>query len=55
MNRIVKILMERDKLSRKAAEKKLMDAQIRIYEGEDPEDILHNDFHLEPDFLEDLV
>ena len=55
MNRIVKILMERDGLSRKAAEKKLTDAQIRIYEGEDPEDILHNDFQLEPDYLEDLV
>ena len=55
MNRIVKILMERDNLSRKVAEKKLKDAQIRIYEGEEPEDILYNDFHLEPDYLEDLV
>ena len=55
MNRIVEILMKRDGMSRKDAEKMLMDAQIDIHNGEDPEEILEERFGLEIDYLEDLV
>ncbi len=55
MNKIVKILMDRDGMSRKEAEKMLMDAQIDIHDGMDPEEILEDRFGLEPDYLEYLV
>ena len=54
MNRIVKALMERDEIVYQEALDTLRDAQLRIYEGEDPEEMLE-DLGLEPDYLEDLI
>ena len=55
MNRIVEILMNRDGMTQKDADRMLMEAQCEIYEGANPEKILEDDFGLEPDYLLDLV
>lgn len=49
------VLMSRDKLSEKEADELIEDAQERVMQGEDPEEILHDDFGLEPDYLFDLL
>ena len=55
MNAIVKVLMERDGLTRHDAMDMLLDAKARVAEGEDPEEILTEEFGLEPDYIEDLL
>lgn len=55
MNRIVKILMERDGMSREEAIKLLSEAQEMIHDGSDPADVLEDMFGLEPDYIEDLI
>jgi len=55
MNRIVEILMNRDGMTQKDAERMLMEAQYEIYEGANPEHILEDNFGLEPDYLFDLI
>jgi hypothetical protein len=55
MNRIVQILMERDGLSEETAFEALADAQLRIYEGEDAEEVLMDEFGLELDYIDDLI
>jgi hypothetical protein len=53
--RIVPILMQRDGISQAEAEELVDDAKQRVLAGEDPEEILLEDFGLEPDFLFDLI
>lgn len=63
MNDIIKVLMERDGLSREEAEKQVEDTSSRIWdeldyedcELEDLEDILYGDIGLEPDYLLDML
>jgi hypothetical protein len=59
MNRIVKILMERDEMSRKEAEDLFNDAvedfTDRLMWGEYPLDICEEWFGLEPDYLDDII
>lgn len=55
MNKIVEILIERDGITEDQASAMLMDAQIRVHEGEDPEEILWEDFSLEPDYIDFLI
>jgi hypothetical protein len=55
MNPIVKILMERDGLSKKDAELAVMEAQLAISQGDDIDDVLRDDLGLEPDYAEDLL
>ena len=55
MNEIVKILMERDRLPRDEAEDQLARARRRVAGGEDLEEILREEFGLEPDCIFDLV
>lgn len=55
MNRIVRILIQRDGMSTAEALEALADAQERVTDGEDPEEVLHDDFGLEPDYLFDLI
>ncbi len=53
---IVKILMERDGATREEAEERLSDARKRVQlEGEDPGEILNDEFELEPDYLFELM
>ena len=60
-NRIVKILMNRDGMSKEEAEEMFLEAQMNFYEmldeGEsfDPDEFLEDWFSLEPDYLEDLL
>ena len=48
-------IMKRDNLSEKEAEEMIKEAKERIEDGEDPEEILHEEFGLEPDYLFDLI
>jgi hypothetical protein len=53
--RIVPALMQRDGISQADAEALVEDARARVMAGEDPEEILLDDFGLEPDFIFDLI
>lgn len=49
------ILMVRDGISAKDADDMILDAQCRVVKGEDPEEILLNEFGLEPDYIFELL
>lgn len=55
MSELKKIIMERDSLSSKEADEMISDAKQRIVDGEDPEEVLMEDFGLEPDYIFDLI
>ncbi len=48
------VLMHRDDMSAEEARNTIADIRQRIREGEDPEEILHDEFGLEPDYVYDL-
>ena len=51
-----RVLMRRDKMSAEEADEQIREARERVLEdGEDPEDILHDEFGLEPDYVFDLL
>ena len=47
--------MRRDQMTKEDAQALIDDARERIAEGEDPEEILYDDFGLEPDYIFDLL
>ena len=49
------ILMHRDGLSHEDADKAIAEAKWRVANGADPEEVLEEDFGLEPDYFFDLV
>ena len=53
--RIVDILMGRDSMPRSEAEETIHDAKVRVLNGEDPEEILYEEFGLEPDYVFELL
>ena len=53
--RIADILMSRDSMARSEAEEMVHDAKVRVLNGEDPEEILYDDFGLEPDYVFELL
>lgn len=55
MTTIEKTLMHRDGYSREEAREALKEARQRVLEGDDPEEILFEDFGLEPDYIFDLI
>ena len=58
MNKIVKILMERDDMPQAEAEQLLMDARKELDDctySEDADRILQDWFGLEPDYIFDLI
>lgn len=55
METLKQVLMRRDGMSAKEADDAIHDARTRVMEGEDPEEILHDDFGLEPDYFWELV
>lgn len=55
MNKIVEILMSRDGMAEDEAKALVRDARARVVEGEDPEEILYEDFGLEPDYIMELL
>ena len=55
MESLKKVIMRRDKISAEEADELIADAIARVEEGEDPEEILYNDFGLEPDYIWDII
>lgn len=54
-NKIVEVLMRRDGLSEEEALEILADGRRSVEEGEDPEEVLYQEFGLEPDYIFDLI
>lgn len=53
---ILPVLMRRDGMSRAEAEDLIAEARKRVLDyGEDPEEILADEFGLEPDYIYDLL
>ena len=55
MSELKKVLMERDGMTPKEADEVIADAKERVFEGEDPEDVLAEEFGLELDYIFDLL
>ena len=54
-DQLFEVLMKRDRVSRAEAEEVINAARERVAAGEDPEEILLEEFGLEPDFVFDLI
>ncbi len=55
MKTLKEVLIRRDKLSPAEAQELIDDAKLRVLEGEDPEELLYDEFGLEPDYVFDLL
>lgn len=55
MNEIVRVLMERDGVEIGEAQEMLEEARKLVREGADPEEVLADEFGLEPDYVFDLL
>lgn len=56
MTSLKQVLMERDELTSKEADEFIAEARRMILEdGEDPEEVLYEEFGLEPDYIFDLL
>lgn len=49
------VLMKRDGMSVEEADQAIEDAKQQVREGADPEDVLYEEFGLEPDYFFDLL
>ena len=55
MSELKKVLMQRDCMTSKEADEVIADAKQRVWDGENPEEILLDEFGLEPDYIFDLI
>lgn len=55
MQTLIQVLTERDDMTRAQAKDAITDARIRVKQGEDPEEILREEFGLEPDYIFELL
>ena len=55
MESLKQLIMRRDALTSEEADELIEEAKERVADGEDPEEILHEDFGLEPDYIFDLL
>jgi hypothetical protein len=55
MTTVEKILIRRDNYTVEEARRALKEARARVHDGEDPEEILLEEFGLEPDYIFDLL
>lgn len=55
METLTQILMQRDGMSREDARELIEELRERVREGEDPEDLLHDELGLEPDYIWELI
>lgn len=55
VNEIVKVLIERDGLTKAEADEAVLWAKKLIEEGEDPVEVLADEFGLEPDYIDSLL
>lgn len=53
--RLVAILMKRDGLDKEEAEEWVQNAKDQVSEGADAEEVLEDEFGLEPDYVIDLI
>lgn len=52
---LLQVIMRRDELTRTEALDMIAEARRRVHAGEDPEEILAEDFGLEPDWIWDIL
>lgn len=52
---LMEVLMRRDGLTKEEAREAISEARDRVWKGEDPEEVLAEEFGLEPDYLFDLI
>lgn len=52
---LINVLVKRDGVSRLDAIQVIREARLRVFNGENPETILHEEFGLEPDYVFDLL
>lgn len=55
MESLRQVLMRRDDLTGEEADQLIDDARQQVLDGEDPEEVLLNEFGLEPDYVFDLL
>jgi len=55
MTELKRVLMERDDMSSKEADIAINEARERVFNGEDPDVVLMDEFGLEPDYVFDLI
>ena len=55
MSELKTVLMTRDGYSSEEADELINEAKQRVYNGEDPEEILEDEFGLEPDYVFDIL
>lgn len=55
MATIRQILMQRDGLTSLEADNLVRNARVRVFNGDNPEEILHSEFGLEPDYIFELL
>ncbi len=49
------VLMERDGMTGIEADQDIKEKRTRVFNGENPEVILHDEYRLEPDYIWDLL
>ena len=54
-NELKQVLMERDGMTGVEATQEIKDIRSRVFEGENPETILFEEYRLEPDYIWDLL
>jgi hypothetical protein len=52
---ILEVLMRRDGLSKEEAQEWIDEAKQMVADGDDPEEVVHYEFGLEPDYIWDLM
>lgn len=55
MESLLETIMRRDGLTRQEGLEQIAEARRRVWEGEDPEEVLAEEFGLEPDYIFDLI
>ena len=52
---ILEVLMRRDGLSKEEAQERIDEAKQMVADGDDPEEVVHYEFGLEPDYIWDIM
>ena len=52
---ILEVLMRRDGMSKAEAQERIEEAKQMVLDGENPEEVVHYEFGLEPDYIWDLM
>lgn len=55
MESLLQVLMRRDGLSLQEAREQIWEAKKRVAAGEDPEEVMYEEFSLEPDYIWDIM